>query len=389
MTAKRRVALLGSTGSIGTQALQVIALHPERFDVAALTAHSNRDLLFEQVRRFRPAFAALTAGETEIPEDLRFCEWGFGEDALVTAARDVPCDDVLVAVVGMAGLPSVLAARESGRRVLLANKEALVAGGGLVMDLCPPDEANPSLIPVDSEHSAVFQCLRAAGTPYESITLTASGGPFRTWDAQQLATATLEDALRHPTWNMGRKITVDSATMFNKALEIIEAKWLFRAEPGQIDVLIHPESVIHSMVHFRDGATLAQMGVPDMRTPIAYALGFPGRPESGAGALRLGAMGTLRFEEPDPVRFPALRLAYEALAAGGTACCVLNAANEEAAGAFLGGSLRYTGVAAVVEETLGRVPSTKADSLENILRADTIARQAARRLIKEGFPRKR
>jgi 1-deoxy-D-xylulose-5-phosphate reductoisomerase len=251
------------------------------------------------------------------------------------------------------------------------------------MDLCPPDRENPALIPVDSEHSAVFQCLNAASAPYDSITLTASGGPFRVWDVDRLKTATLADALRHPTWNMGRKITVDSATMFNKALEIIEAKWLFGASPRQIQVVIHPESIVHSLVHFRDGAALAQLGLPDMRAPISYALGFPERINSGAGTLRLGALGTLRFEEPDSVRFPALRLAYEALEAGGTACCILNAANEIAAEAFLEHRLTYSSIAAVAEETLNQVPNRRADTLDAVLEADRKARDAARHLIKE------
>ncbi len=385
---RKRVAILGSTGSIGTQALQVISRHPDKFDVVALTAHGNAETLFAQVRAFRPRFAALSAGEVPIPTDLRFCQWRFGPGALEEAARDVPADDVLVSVVGMAGLPAVLAARESGKRVLLANKEALVAGGRLVMDMCPRDSENPTLIPVDSEHSAIFQCLQAARTPYSRITLTASGGPFRTWNAESLKHATAHDALRHPTWNMGRKVTVDSATMFNKSLEIIEAKWLFGAEPRQIDVVIHPESIVHSLVHFKDGAALAQLGVPDMRAPISYALGFPQRIESGAGNLRLGALGTLRFEEPDSVRFPALRLAYETLEVGGTACCMINAANEVAAEEFIRGSLTYPRVAQIVEETLARVPVTSADSLGSVLAADANARAMARRLIKEGISEK-
>lgn len=382
MPGSRSIAIIGSTGSIGTQALQVVDLMPDRFCVSALTAHSNSALLFRQVRKYRPKFAGLSGGEVEVPPDLRFCEWAFGGKALEMASGGVPCEDVLVSVVGMVGLRCVLAARNSGKRVLLANKEALVAGGALVMDLCPPDEANPGLIPVDSEHSAVYQCLLAArGNPYRSIILTASGGPFRTWTKEAIRNATLENALRHPTWTMGRKITVDSATMFNKALEIIEAKWLFHAAPEQIEVLVHPESIVHSMVVYADGAVLAQLGMPDMRAPIAYAMNYPHRLENGTPALHLGQMGTLHFEQPDTVRFPAIPLAYQALRAGGSACCVLNAANETAANAFLTGKARFRQIAPIVEETLNRVGTGTAGTLEIVLEADRMARFEAERLI--------
>jgi 1-deoxy-D-xylulose-5-phosphate reductoisomerase len=380
--ADRRIAIIGSTGSIGTQALKVVDLQPERFEVTALTAHCNSVLLFEQVRKYRPAFAGLSGGEVQIPRDLRFCEWSFGNNALEMASGSIPCDDVLAAVVGMVGLRCVLAARRSGKRVLLANKEALVTGGQLVMDLCPPDEANPGLIPVDSEHSAVYQCLLAArGNTYRSIILTASGGPFRTWTANAIRNATLEDALRHPTWNMGRKITVDSATMFNKALEIIEAKWLFHAAPEQIEVLVHPESIVHSMVSFPDGAILAQLGVPDMRAPVSFAMNYPKRLDNGTPALHLDLLGTLHFEQPDNERFPAIPLAYQALWAGGTACCVLNAANEAAASAFLQGRARFRQIAPIVEETLNRMGTGAADTFEKVLEVDRAAREAAENLI--------
>ncbi len=386
MNKPQRISILGSTGSIGTQALQVVDSHPGRFEVAALTGHGNHQLLFDQVWKYRPRMAGLTSREVPIPEELRFCEWFFGPEALERAARDVPCEDVLVSVVGMVGLQSVLSARQTGKRVLLASKEALVAGGRLVMNACPEDEADPSLIPVDSEHSAIYQCLLASnGNRFSSITLTASGGPFRTWTARQVREASLQDALRHPTWNMGRKITVDSATMFNKALEIIEARWLFNADTGQIKVLIHPESVIHSMVTFQDGAVLAQMGIPDMKVPIAFAMSYPERMPSQAPALQLEKMGTLHFEKPDRELFPALRLAFEALDAGGTACCTLNAANERAAGAFLEGRILFRQIAPIVEETLNRLGVRNDTDLDAVLEADADARTMADRLINERF----
>jgi len=378
----RSISILGSTGSIGTQALQVIESNPGRFKVTALSAHRNHTLLFDQVRKYRPLFAGITAGEVEIPDDLKFCEWRFGPEALEMAAGEVPCDDVLLAVVGIAGLKGVMSARKSGKRVLLANKEALVAGGQLVMNACPHDEDNPGLIPVDSEHSAVFQCLLAArGNRFDKIILTASGGPFRSWTAEKIKTARLGDALKHPTWRMGKKITVDSASMFNKALEIIEAKWLFDAGVEQIEVLIHPESIIHSMVCFQDGAMMAQLGMPDMKVPIAYAMNYPERLVNHSPTLQLSKLGTMHFEAPDPCRFPALRLSYQALKAGGTACCTLNAANEMAAEAFISGKIGFWQIAGVVEETLSRLGTCPAGSLEDILEADGLARKMADKLI--------
>ncbi len=385
MNQRRSISILGSTGSIGTQALQVVDAHPGRFRVAALTAHENHKLLFEQVRRYRPAVAGLTSGEIQVPADLRFCEWFFGEDALRRAA-DAPCDDVLVSVVGMVGLQAVLLALKAGKRVLLANKEALVAGGQAVMSLCADNLASPALLPIDSEHSAIFQCLRAAdGNPFERIILTASGGPFRNWSAERIAGATLKDALKHPTWRMGRKITVDSATMFNKALEMMEARWLFNATPAQIEVVVHPESIVHSLVGFRDGAVLAQMGMPDMRAPISYALSFPERIPFGGNALRLHELGTLHFEPPDTTRFPALRLAREAMEAGGTAGCALNAANECAVDAFLRGRIAFRNITPVVEETLQTVGSGPAGSLEQVMRADSDARRVSQQLISKVY----
>ena len=375
---KRSIAILGSTGSIGTQALDIIRQHPDRFEVAALTAHNQAEALFEQVRLHRPYMAALTGKEVPIPEDLRFCDWHFGEEALPTLAASAPCDDVLVSVVGMVGLPSVLAARKAGKRVLLANKEALVAGGQLVMDACGPED----LIPVDSEHSAIYQCLMAArDNPFEQIILTASGGPFREWSLEEMRTATLKDALKHPNWEMGQKITIDSATMFNKGLEMIEARWLFDAAPGQIEVLVHPQSIIHSMVAFADGAVLAQLGMPDMRAPIAFALAYPVRIPNGTPPLRLDQIQSLNFESPDESRFPAIRLARECMEAGGAASCVLNAANEVAVAAFLNKKIRFLDIAVVVEDTLQRVEQVSVHSLSDVLEADRKARQAAIHII--------
>ena len=381
----RTINVLGSTGSIGTQALQIVALHPDRFRVGALTASTQADKLFDQVRAFRPQMAALTglkSDEVTIPEDLRFCDWHFGQEGQLCAARDVPCDDVLVAVVTMAGLPAVMAAREAGRRVLLANKEALVAGGQIVMAACADGPDGPALIPVDSEHSAIYQCLRGAqGNPYDTILLTASGGPFREYTREQLEHVTLEQALKHPNWSMGAKITVDSASMFNKALEIIEARWLFDARPEQIHVLIHPQSIVHSMVQFRDGAVLAQLGAPDMRVPIAYAMAYPERIETNAPRADFGAIGQCTFQEVDPARFPAVGMAYDALRAGGAACCVLNAANEEANARFRAGGLRFTHIGEVVGETLQRIGHLPAHTIDQVYAADAAARREARRVM--------
>lgn len=383
----RSINILGSTGSIGTQALQIAALHPQRFQINALTAHRQADALFAQVRAFRPKMAGLTgmaAEEVQIPEDLRFCDWCFGPDALLCAARDVPCDDVLVSVVGMVGLPAVMAARQAGRRVLLANKEALVAGGQIVMAACQDGPDGPTLIPVDSEHSAIYQCLRAAaGNPYDKILLTASGGAFRDYTLEQLKGATLEKALTHPNWNMGAKITVDSASMFNKALEIIEARWLFDARPEQIQVVIHPQSIVHSMVQFRDGAVLAQLGAPDMRVPIAYAMAYPERIETDAPRVDFAALGKCTFFDVDPVRFPAIGMAYDALRAGGAACCMLNAANEEANAAFRAGRLGFMQIGDVVAETLARIGGLPAHTIEEVYAADAAARREAQDVMKK------
>ena len=373
------IAILGSTGSIGTQALELVRLHPEEFRVVALTARSSREKLFAQVREFRPEVAGLTEPipMSEIPEDVRFCRWVMGEEALRVAAAEVPADMVLVSVVGIAGLQSVMDALGANRQVLLANKEALVTGGHLVMDAAK--RIGKPILPVDSEHSAIFQCLQGAGGNQPvRLLLTASGGPFRTWTREQMQNATRAQALKHPNWSMGAKITIDSASMFNKALEIIEAHWLFDMPPEKIQVVVHPQSIVHSAVEFADGAVLAQLGVPDMRVPIAYAMTYPRRIPTGSKPLDLFSIGTLTFEPGDPVRFPALRLAGECLNAGGAAGTVLNGANEMAVAAFLRDEIPFGAISRIVEGTLEACGAMPADTLEDIFHADLEARRVAK-----------
>lgn len=375
------IAILGSTGSIGTQALELVRLHPEEFRVVALTARSSREKLFEQVREFRPEVAGLTEPipMSEIPEDVRFCRWVMGADALHAAAAEVPADMVLVSVVGIAGLQSVMDALGANRQVLLANKEALVTGGHLVMDAAK--RIGKPILPVDSEHSAIFQCLQGAGGNQPArLLLTASGGPFRTWTREQMQNATRAQALKHPNWSMGAKITIDSASMFNKALEIIEAHWLFDMPPEKIQVVVHPQSIVHSAVEFADGAVLAQLGVPDMRVPIAYAMTYPRRIPTGSKPLDLFSIGTLTFEPGDPVRFPALRLAGECLNAGGAACTILNGANEMAVAAFLRDEIPFGAISRIVEGTLEACGAMPADTLEDIFHADLEARRVAKEI---------
>lgn len=375
------IAILGSTGSIGTQALELVRLHPEEFRVVALTARSSREKLFEQVREFRPEVAGLTEPipMSEIPEDVRFCRWVMGADALHAAAAEVPADMVLVSVVGIAGLQSVMDALGANRQVLLANKEALVTGGHLVMDAAK--RIGKPILPVDSEHSAIFQCLQGAGGNQPvRLLLTASGGPFCTWTREQMQNATRAQALKHPNWSMGAKITIDSASMFNKALEIIEAHWLFDMPPEKIQVVVHPQSIVHSAVEFADGAVLAQLGVPDMRVPIAYAMTYPRRIPTGSKPLDLFSIGTLTFEPGDPVRFPALRLAGECLNAGGAACTILNGANEMAVAAFLRDEIPFGAISRIVEGTLEACGAMPADTLDDIFHADLEARRVAKEI---------
>ncbi len=388
-----RLAVLGSTGSIGVSTLDVVARHPDRFEVRALSAHRNVECLVEQCLRFAPRYAALAdpAGVPRLKAALRAAgastEVVQGDDALVQLAALSEVDCVVAGIVGAAGLLSTLAAAQAGKRILLANKEVLVMAGELFMRAVSANGA--LLLPLDSEHNAIFQCLPADFAEQDldrvgarRILLTASGGPFRTTPPAQLAHVTPEQACAHPNWVMGRKISVDSATMMNKGLELIEACFLFRTEPQRVDVVIHPQSIVHSMVEYADGSVLAQLGNPDMRTPIAHALAWPQRIEAGVQSLDLCSIaGGLQFEPPDLERFPCLRLAYQAAAAGGSACATLNAANEIAVEAFLDRRLAFTAIAEVVEQTLQQQPLAAADSLEAVLAVDAQARAYAAKLI--------
>ena len=346
------IAILGSTGSIGQQAIDVISLHPGRFFVTALTAHKNAALLFEQVRLLRPRLAALTGLEkADIPEDLRFCRFLFGESALEMVARESEGRDVLAAVVGMVGLKAVLAARKAGKRVLLANKETLVAGGQLVMAACAPDENGPTLLPVDSEHSAIFQCLQDAPSAktLEKILLTASGGPFFGMKTEELRTKTKADALKHPNWNMGAKITIDSATLMNKGLELIEAAWLFGLPEDKIQIVVQRESIIHSAVQFADHSIIAQLGVPDMRIPIQYALTWPDRLPSPVPELDFTALTKLSIAQADEETFRCLAACKKAIRKGGLAPCAANGANEAAVAHFLRNEIGFLDIGRLVE----------------------------------------
>ena len=382
----RRLTVLGATGSIGASTLNVVGRHPERYRVHALTAHRSAEALLALCLRHAPAVAVLSGLEEDAAIRRRWREAGcradlrFGAAALAEAAAAPDCDAVMAAIVGAAGLPATLAAARAGKQILLANKEALVMAGPFFLRAVR--EGGATLLPIDSEHNAVFQCLpagRHAGgtTGVRRIILTASGGPFRTTPVEQLGGVTPDQACAHPKWAMGRKISVDSATMMNKGLEVIEAHWLFGLPPERIDVLIHPQSIVHSMVEYIDGSVLAQLSNPDMRIPIAHALAFPDRFESGASPLELATAGALQFEPPDAARFPCLGLAYDALRAGGVASAVLNAANEVAVAAFLEGRLRYMAIPEVIRATLERVPGGTPDTLEDVLIADRAARAAA------------
>ena len=390
----RRVAILGSTGSIGLNTLDVIRQHPERFKVVALTAAKQVDRLAEQCLEFNPAIAVVADADgaarlnTILKEKRIATEVLYGPEALVTAVTQSECDTVMAAIVGAAGLVPALAAAKAGKRVLLANKEALVMSGDLFMQAM--QSGGGELLPIDSEHNAIFQCLPQQFTkaPHdylgvEELWLTASGGPFRDTPISELSVVTPEQACAHPNWVMGRKISVDSATMMNKGLEVIEAFWLFGLPLGKIKVLIHPQSVVHSMVRYRDGSVLAQMGQPDMRTPIAYGLAWPERIHAGVAPLNLTQFSALSFTEPDLARFPCLALAFSAAKTGGTAPAILNAANEIAVAAFLDAGLPYLRIPEVVEKTLNHIQSVPASSLELILEVDAQARQVATSLMSE------
>jgi 1-deoxy-D-xylulose-5-phosphate reductoisomerase len=372
------IAVLGATGSIGASTLDVVGRHPERYRVFALTARASADALFKLCRTHRPRYAVLSGLREDRDLQKRFGEAGsellFGARALEQVAGDPDCQVVMAAIVGAAGLASTLAAARAGKRMLLANKEALVMAGPLVMRAAR--EAGAEILPVDSEHNAVFQCFHNKAS-VRKIILTASGGPFRSTPLEALGAVTPEQACAHPNWTMGRKISVDSATMMNKGLEVIEAHWLFELAAERIEVVIHPQSIVHSLVEYIDGSVIAQLSNPDMRVPIAHVLGYPERIDSGARPLDLAVMKNLSFERLDEQRFPCLRLAYAALRAGGTAPAVLNAANEIAVEAFLGGRLPFTGIARIIAETLAAVPAKPADELASVIAADAQARSWA------------
>ncbi|MFG6177405.1 1-deoxy-D-xylulose-5-phosphate reductoisomerase [Halomonas sp. THAF12] len=388
MSAPRAVTVLGATGSIGASTLDVIARHPERYRVHALTAHRSRETLLAQCRVHAPALAVLDREPDAVwlREQLREAglatEVRVGRDALVEVSEAPEVEIVMAAIVGAAGLLPTLAAVRAGKRVLLANKEALVMSGALFMDAVRHCEA--TLLPIDSEHNAIYQCLpveHRGGLARHGVTqllLTASGGPFRGWSREALAGVTPEQACAHPNWSMGRKISVDSATLMNKGLELIEACWLFDAGPEQVQVVVHPQSVIHSMAAYSDGSVLAQLGNPDMRTPIAFGLAWPERIDAGVEALDLFQVARLDFEPADEAAFPCLRLARDAMADGGTAPAILNAANEVAVSAFLDGTLGFAEIGELVARVRDACPVTPADELEGILAADDSARRKAR-----------
>lgn len=381
MTSVRTIAVLGATGSIGASALDVIARHPDRLRTSVLSAGTQVDALLALCASHRPAHAVI-ADESRfaaLRDGLRDAglatQAHAGEAALEALVAGDACDTVIAAIVGAAGLRSTLAAARAGKRLLLANKESLVLAGELLM--AAANGANAEIIPIDSEHNAVFQCLRSRQTQGDvrRIVLTASGGPFRGRSRDSLASVTREQAIAHPKWSMGPKISVDSATLMNKGLELIEAHHLFDIPGEKLGVLVHPQSLVHSLVEFVDGSTLAQLGLPDMRTSLAVGLGWPQRIESGVAGLDLLAQGRLDFEAPDTDAFPCLRLAWQALEAGGTAPAVLNAANEVAVSAFLQGRIGFLAIPALVEDALARLPAVPAESLEALLATDAQARR--------------
>lgn len=380
----RRITILGATGSIGKSTLDLIERNPDEFEIAAVTAATNSGALAEIARR-TGASRAVIADESRI-DDLRAllagtnCRAAAGEAALAEVAAG-DAELVIAAIVGCAGLEPVMAAVNAGRTVALANKEALVTAGALMTDAAKTSGA--TLLPVDSEHNAIFQCLAGSRTDDVSkLILTASGGPFRTWAADRIAAATPTEAVAHPNWSMGAKISVDSATLMNKGLELIEAHYLFGLSSDRIDVVVHPQSVIHSMVEFVDGSVLAQLGSPDMRIPIAYALAWPERMPTPAQRLDLATIGRLDFEEPDLERFPALRLAREALKAGGAAPIVLNAANEVAVASFLQGVIAFQDIARTVQETLNHADYDAPRSIGDVLQIDRMTRESAQAMMK-------
>ncbi len=383
---KKQITILGSTGSIGTQALQVIEEHPDLYEVYALTANNKVDLLVEQVRKFHPE-AVVIANEDKYPQ-LKEALSGepvkvyAGTDALAQIVESEPIDIVLTAMVGYAGLRPTMNAIKAGKTIALANKETLVVAGELINRLA--NEYHAPILPVDSEHSAVFQCLEM-NNPVHKVILTASGGPFRTYTMEQLQTVTKEQALKHPNWHMGAKITIDSASMMNKGFEVMEAKWLFGVRPDQIEVVVHPQSVIHSMVEFEDGAVKAQLGVPDMRLPIQYAFSYPKRVHLSGERLDFSRYNTLTFEKPDTDRFRNLALAYEALHKGGNMPCIVNAANEVVVAAFLKDQISFLGMSDVIEKAMSRVSFIQTPDYTDYVETDAETRRIAAELVINGM----
>ncbi|WP_457668581.1 1-deoxy-D-xylulose-5-phosphate reductoisomerase [Thiolapillus sp.] len=388
------VSILGSTGSIGKSTLDVLARHPDRYSVVALSANTDVQGMLQQCLDFKPRLAAMadadSAAQLEalLKDEAPDIQVLAGDEGLNAVACHPQADAVMAAIVGAAGLLPILAAVEAGKRILLANKEALVVAGGLFMEAV--EQNGVQVLPIDSEHNAVFQCMPEKYARdmdrqgVKRILLTASGGPFRTLKREELRQVTPEQACAHPNWDMGRKISVDSATMMNKGLEVIEAHWLFDAAPDRIQVVVHPQSVIHSMVEYVDGSVLAQLGNPDMRTPIAHALAWPERISSGVDSLNLFDVAHLDFEEPDLQRFPCLGLAFRAIEEGGSMPAILNAANEVAVAAFLDKRCSFLQIPQIIEETMDSLQAEPADDLEVLLRADRRARETAERMVQAG-----
>lgn len=386
MTEKRRIAILGSTGSIGRQALDVVRQHKDLFEVELLTANNSSALLIEQAMEFRPGSVVICneAKYQEVadalqPNDIKVFT---GMDSVCSLVEAEDIDIVLTALVGFSGLRPTISAIKAGKIIALANKETLVAGGSVVMDLAR--KYNSPILPVDSEHSAIFQCLLGAtGNPISRIHLTASGGPFRTWDRDRIAAATKNEALKHPQWTMGAKITIDSATMMNKGFEMIEARWLFDTAPDKINIVVHPQSIIHSMVEFADGAVIAQLGNPDMREPIQFALSFPERLTLNNKKLDFASLQGLTFEEPDMEKFPCLPLAFEAIRKGGNVPCAMNAANEAAVAAFLKDGIRFYDIPEIISACMAGVNFVEKPTVEDLLATNAEVYRAAAEMCAE------
>jgi 1-deoxy-D-xylulose 5-phosphate reductoisomerase len=380
---KRHLAILGSTGSIGTQALDVVSQHEDLFEIELLTANNNSRLLIEQARRFNPAAVVICNPdlyeEVAAALDPLYIKVFTGIDSICDLLRDPKIDIVLTAMVGFSGLKPTIAAIEAGKAVALANKETLVAAGALIMPLARKHGA--PILPVDSEHSAIFQCLQGEHARLEKILLTGSGGPFLHSSREEMAAATREQALNHPRWRMGAKVTIDSASLMNKGLELIEARWLFNVEPGDIEVVIHPQSIIHSMVQFSDGCVMAQLSQPDMRLPIQYALSYPSRIDLNTRRIDFAELATLTFERPDLERFPCLGLAYSALEKGGNATCAMNGANEVAVAAFLEGKIRFVDIPEIIATTMERSTFVAKPSFDDIYSTDFEAKRIAFEII--------